>query len=905
MAGSIWRFADCEFDEMRRELRVRGVVVDIEGKPLDVLRELLRHAGEVVTKEELLEAAWPGVMVVDGSLATAVSKLRKALGSDDVIVTLPRVGYRLAAPVSRQGVDALALPDLRLAEGAPVPGRDQWRLVRRLDLTPSSEVWLAEHPKTRQTRVFKFAPGADQLPALKREVTVSRLLRESFGDRPDFVRVLEWNFERPPYFVESEHAGLNLAEWAATQGGLAAVPLDVRVRLLADAARAVAAAHGLDILHKDLKPANILVSAGGSGVPQVRISDFGSAALLAASRLDALGITRLGFTQAIDGDAGALSGTALYVAPEVLTGQSPTPASDVYALGLLLYQLVVGDLRRPLTAGWEEGVADPLLREDIAAAANGDPARRLTSASALADRLSALAARRAAHEVSARAAEQARTQAERRDAARGRRTWVALAAAVALVVAAGGAYLTRRAPPSAQLVKTVAVLPLRNLDGGGAADYLRVALADEAATILSHTRGVAVRPFAAAGRVAQVPVDLLAVGRDMGVDSVLTGHFRDAAGRLAVTLEAIDVQTGRLLWRDSFDGPAGSMMAVQVQLALRIRGGLAPALGALPVGMPAEPRNEQAYALFLRSTAFASDQGPNREAIALLDRSLQLDPSYAPAWQALSKRSYMEAQYGGDPALMRRGEQAAERAVSLDPDYIVPAAGLVVWRVERGDLAGAFTRATDLVRRRPESVDTQFSLSYVYRYAGLLDDAARHCEAAFLLDPRNSTSGLRSCAVVFLQRGDYVRAANYLHLDEGSDFEKVWTLHGLVRQGDIGRAKRLAASGLPQWGSWSMLAACLQQRPAAEVAAMASALEPSPDPETNYFSAVHLAYCGHAPAAASMLTRAIDGRYCAYPALESEPLLAALRARPEFPAIRTSAIACQRRFLAATSQEAS
>src|ERR1019366_897046 len=82
-SARLWRFADNEFDERGRQLRVKGKAVDLESKPLDVLLQLLLHAGEVVTKEELLESIWPNVMVVDGSLATAVSKLRKAMGDED------------------------------------------------------------------------------------------------------------------------------------------------------------------------------------------------------------------------------------------------------------------------------------------------------------------------------------------------------------------------------------------------------------------------------------------------------------------------------------------------------------------------------------------------------------------------------------------------------------------------------------------------------------------------------------------------------------------------------------------------------------------------------------------------------------------------------------------------------
>src|SRR6185312_4884007 len=90
----VWQFAGCEFDELRYELRVAGRVVELERKPLDLLRHLLSKPGETFRKEDLLETVWPGVLVVDASLATAVSKLRRALGENDVIQTVPKVGYR-------------------------------------------------------------------------------------------------------------------------------------------------------------------------------------------------------------------------------------------------------------------------------------------------------------------------------------------------------------------------------------------------------------------------------------------------------------------------------------------------------------------------------------------------------------------------------------------------------------------------------------------------------------------------------------------------------------------------------------------------------------------------------------------------------------------------------------------
>src|SRR5258708_16834543 len=97
--GRLWQFGECEFDELRYELRVRNTVVDLEGKPLEVLHQLLLNAGDTVRKDDLLASVWPGVLVVDASLATAVSKLRKVLGDEEIIKTVSKVGYRISVPV--------------------------------------------------------------------------------------------------------------------------------------------------------------------------------------------------------------------------------------------------------------------------------------------------------------------------------------------------------------------------------------------------------------------------------------------------------------------------------------------------------------------------------------------------------------------------------------------------------------------------------------------------------------------------------------------------------------------------------------------------------------------------------------------------------------------------------------
>lgn len=900
--GHVWRFGDCELDELRNELRVRGAAVDVEAKPLEVLRQLLLHAREVVTKGELLEAAWPGVMVVDGSLATAVSKLRKALGDESMIITVPRVGYRLDVPVQIVSVTQPASVDLPFEEGDPVPGRDRWRLTRRLDRSPSSDVWLATHPKTREVRVFKFAPDATRLKALKREVTVARLLRETLGDHHEFVSVLEWNFDQPPYFVEFEYFGPNLAEWAAFEGGLVTIALERRLQMFLDAARAVAAAHDVGILHKDLKPGNILVASGPAGRPRIAVADFGSASLLAPARLGALGITNLGFTESSEDPHGGLAGTAVYVAPEVLAGQSPSTASDVYALGVLLYQFVVGDFRKSLAPGWESDVADPLVREDIAAAACGDPGRRLATAAELVARVADLDRRRVEREETASAQQREQRVASRRAATRQRRPWLLLAGAVAVAALAAGATLYRGASSLTPAVKTIAVLPFRNVGSDAAVDFLRFALADEVATVLSHIPGLSVRPFATTSRYDDLSADLQQAGREMRVGSVVTGRFARTPDQLHITLEAIDVGLNRVVWQDQIDAPAGSMIAAQVQIALRVRGGLGPAFGASGGNVPTQPRNEEAYHLFLRSVAHTLDPASNPEAVAMLERAVELDPAYPPAWLALARRYYVEGRYASGSGGIERYVAALERAAALDPDYVPAAAGLVISRVERGDLVAAYHTAADLVRRRPDSVDAHFALSYVLRFAGLLKESASHCDTAFLLDPKTATAGLRSCAIAFLHDGDYPRAMNYLNLDRGSEWAKAFSIHMLVRQGRAEEAVKIGSPGMPQWPSYEMLLACAQGRPSDEIARLAASVTPLGDPEATYLSAAHLAYCGQTTGALELLARAVEGKYCAYPAMETDPFFASVRAAQEFVAIREAASRCQADFLAQLSQ---
>jgi eukaryotic-like serine/threonine-protein kinase len=392
-AAALWKFADAEFDEQKCELRVAGEVVELEPRPREILLCLLRHVGETVSKEELLQSVWGHAYLSENALSNTVGKLRKALHDDAqaIIVTTFKVGYRLAVPVVRCAPPAPPQARLGFSPGELVPHRPKWLLERELGVTSGSEVWLAA-PAVGETapRVFKFSPDGQRLPSLKREAVVSRFLQHELGPREELVPVLGENFEQPPFFIESEYGGVSLPEWLEAHGGIGEQTIALRLELLAQVAEAVAMAHSVGVLHTDLKPANIVIQESADGMLRARLIDFGNGVLTHAAGLEAAGFARIGAPNTVQ----PTSGTLLYLAPELLLGHAPTVRSDLYALGVILYQLVVGDLRRPLAIGWEREIADQLLCRDIADAASGNPEFRLASARDLAERLRNLPLRR-------------------------------------------------------------------------------------------------------------------------------------------------------------------------------------------------------------------------------------------------------------------------------------------------------------------------------------------------------------------------------------------------------------------------------------------------------------------------------------------------------------------------------
>lgn len=298
--------------------------------------------------------------------------------------------------------------DWRPAAGQRVPRREGWVLQGRLGEGGFGEVWVGEQQRTGAKRVFKFCFDADRLRSFKRELALFRVLREALGDRRDIARLFEVHFDSPPYFIESEYSSLgDLKTWADGIGGIGTLPVDERLEIVAKVADATAAAHSIGVLHKDIKPSNVLIEveeSGGRREVHPKLADFGIGILLDRSRVDGRGITATGLTMAqLEDNESSRTGTRMYSPPEGLSGAPFSVKGDIYALGVMLFQMAVGDLERPLAPGWERQIEDPVLREDIAQCVDGDPERRPNSAAELADRIRSLDERRAARRRAQRA----------------------------------------------------------------------------------------------------------------------------------------------------------------------------------------------------------------------------------------------------------------------------------------------------------------------------------------------------------------------------------------------------------------------------------------------------------------------------------------------------------------------
>jgi TolB-like protein len=480
--------------------------------------------------------------------------------------------------------------------------------------------------------------------------------------------------------------------------------------------------------------------------------------------------------------------------------------------------------------------------------------------------------------------------------------WLLLGTAALLVTvlsAVGAYWLKHRSVANMEQQNAIAVLPLQNMNGDFAVDYLRFALADELTSVLTYSRSLEVRPSSVTRKFVELDLDPRKVGLQLHVGRLLTGHFLRQGDQLTVTLEAIDVPSDRLLWQGSVTAPVNDLISLQNQLSTQVQHGLLPVLGVAggALSTASRPKSQEAYDLYLHALALPHDPGPNKDAIAVLEHVVGEDPGYAPAWEALGLRYYYDSIYGGGGEQMfQRSNSAYERALALDPNRELAASNLITNRVSRGELGRAYDAATDLVRRRPQSADAHFALSYVLRYAGMQEKATQECNVARSLDPGNFN--FRSCALAFLELGKTDQAMDFVHLDAGTEWAAWMTPYVYLAAGNVAQAResvKYVAKG--SFYHRELLVACTQAQRPPDLDRIVREAEAStmmePDPEQWYLTGTVMAYCGQKDAALRLLKAAVQQNYCAYSALLDDPLLKGLRKETAFNEVLTAGSKCQ------------
>ena len=543
--------------------------------------------------------------------------------------------------------------------------------------------------------------------------------------------------------------------------------------------RGLIRAHDEQITHRDIKPANILVTKDAT----VKIVDFGLAKLAGRTVLTQEGRTL---------------GTASYMSPEQTKGDGVDSRTDIWALGVVLYEMITG--KRPFRGDYEQAVLYSILNENpepitslrtgvpieleriIGKALKKNPAERYQRLDEMLVDLKLVLEEPVIEEV--------KTESKQETS----RSFTTVFYVLAVVALGIGIVYWRTTlsggPDSSQIsVQRLAVLPFSNLRSDPETDFLGYALADQVIGSLTYIQNLTVRPSNSVRKYQYGDYDLDEVKAEMSVNFVLAGNYLQQGDRIRLTVELIDLESDETVWRESIDISYQDAFKMQDMVAERL-------LARLEISFSEEERdrmsadvsqNPLAYELYLRSLSYSEETDGNRLAVNLLDQSIELDSTFAPAWAALGRRRQLMGywDHGGE----RVSSQAKDyllKALEINPRLFSARVHLTMLYTDFGETDLAMEMAEGMLRVDPYSAEALFAYGYVLRYAGMIEESMTAMSAALRKDPTNPTFKSAGFSFIFGDKQD--KAIEAFRLGPPL-LAVIWEGEVAVRQGRIEEAR--------------------------------------------------------------------------------------------------------------------
>jgi serine/threonine protein kinase len=773
-----------------------------------------------------------------------------------------------------------------------------YRILRRLGSGGMGEVYAAVDERLRRDVAIKFISRDKATDERARQRFEREAQAASALNHPNICTIFEVNeHEGQPFLVMELLDGQDLRQICA------AGPAEISslLKWSVEITDALAAAHARGIVHRDIKPANIFITLRGDA----KVLDFGLAKLRQPENVGCSETVSVAATA-----VGSVMGTVAYMSPEQARGEALDLRTDLFSAGTVLYEMVTGKrafdgptsavifnsilTTSPTPISRLRGDVPPKLEDIIDKALQKDRQARYQSAVEMKADL-----KRLQRDLELATLEPAalRRVSRRKLSAR----WMSIVVASVILLGAVAWLLSRPKAQSPQVLPhrtTIAVLPFQNASADNNLDYLSTALPDEVITTLSHAPTLSVRPFSMSQRFTAQNFDPHQAGQQLKVTEVVTGHFLPRADHTGVTLEAMDVAKDEVTWRGSLDVDSKDMLALRNEMTALMQKELLPSLGVSNVELSVtKPKSQDAYELYLRSQGSVYwSMARNKDAIALLEKSVVLDPGYAPAWLALGLHYSNEADFGsGGEQMQDKTIAALERASQLDPGLLRPSIELIEREAFYGNLIGSFARVQEVARRWPRRAEVHLAFSGALRAAGALEQAARECEATHQLDPELPTG---PCYVLYIHMGDLVKARQEIERSPG-EFSTMMLGQVLVREGKVEEALPKLKM-IPGGKNFELLRDCWPDSSTSKCAETAKESEADfrviPFTDAWYFGAAMHAFVGKKDGAVRLLWAASEHDLCVSPSVDRDPLFKKIRGSAEFRAVRRAGIECQRRF---------